>query len=103
MWAYVDGKTGILSIHLSSTWQAIEDVEEHPGSPLLASSAEFRVPALLGITKTTIYSGQVQALHFGAVLMLLRMQLFHLLRDLQMGPLYQVPSKGVGLPLRFSW
>ena len=78
-------------------------MDEHPGSPLLASSAEFRVPALLGITKKMVYPGQVWALHFRAVLMLLRMQLFHLLRDLQMGPLYQAPSKGGGLPWWFSW
>lgn len=93
---------GIVSIHLSSTWQAVEDVEEHLGSLVLASSAEFRVPALLGIAKKTVYPGQVRARHFGAVLMLLRTQLFHL-RDLQMGPLYQVLSKGGGLPLWFSW
>lgn len=58
-------------------------VEEDSGSLLGASSAEFRVPALLGAIKKMAYPGQAQAPHLAAVLTLLRTQLFYLLNDLQ--------------------
>lgn len=48
-------------MHLSSTLQAVkkdarlaEAMEEHSGSPLVASLAELRVPAFLGVTKKVL-------------------------------------------------
>lgn len=48
-------------MHLSSTLQAVkkdarlaEAMEEHSGSPLVASLAELRVPAFLGVKEGVI-------------------------------------------------
>lgn len=80
MQAQVDRKSrGSISKHLSSTLQAAKQdvrlavaVEEDSGSPLMASSAEFHIPGLLGALRKMAYPGHALLMHFKAVLIALR-------------------------------
>lgn len=101
----------ILLIRLPFTLQSLKgDVglevaaEEDSRSPLAASPAEFRVLALLGALRKMPCPGQALAAHLGAVLAVLRTQVFHLLRDLRTGPFSHMPSEGApsGCPPELS-